>query len=272
MVSSKAKQPLTVVIISGATGRTAEQVVKSALAQFDEPDVRVEVRTNVRSQQAAGKIVREFSGGNAVICHSLVRPKVRDVVLEEARRHMIPNVDILGPVVALLSDYLGVKPHERPGLSYKRQKSYFDVMDAVSFSLEHDDGARPETLDRADVILVGVSRVSKSVTCFYLAYRGVRAANVPIVVGCELPASLLAAPKEKVIGLTVNPNRLQRIREVRRHLIGGKALDYYVDRQAILQELRHAESVFRKHLWRSVDVSYMAVEEVARQVLQMIET
>ena len=207
---------------------------------------------------------------NVVICHSLVTPEVRDAVLEETKRHMIPNVDILGRVVAMLSDHLGDKPAEKPGLSYKLQKGYFDRIDAVSFTLDHDDGAHPDTLAKADVVLVGVSRVSKSVTCFYLGYRGIRAANVPIIPGCELPKQLFKIPKEKVIGLVVNPSRLQNVREVRQEVLGAGQLDYYVNRSDINQELRYAQDVINKNGWRCIDVSYMAVEEVAREVMQMI--
>ncbi len=219
IMAKKKVAPLTIVIISGATGRTAQQVVKSALAQFGDSNVQVVTKTNVRTRRAATKIVQEMADRNIVICHSLVTPEVREAVLEEAKRQMVPNVDILGPVVAMLSDHLGEKPAEKPGLSYKRQKGYFDRIDAVSFTLDHDDGAHPDTLGKADVVLVGVSRVSKSVTCFYLGYRGVRAANVPIIPGCELPNQLFKMPKEKVIGLVVNPSRLQNVREVRQEVL-----------------------------------------------------
>jgi regulator of PEP synthase PpsR (kinase-PPPase family) len=266
----KKDRPLKIVIISGATGRTARQVVQSALAQFDDPNVEIITRTNVRSQRAAVKIVRDSVDENVVICHSLVTPEVRNAVLEETKRHMIPNIDILGRMVAMLSDHLGTKPVEKPGMSYKMQKGYFDRIDAVSFTLEHDDGARPDTLDKADVVLVGVSRVSKSVTCFYLAYRGIRAANVPIVPGCDLPEKLLKMPKEKVIAMVVNPSRLKSVREVRQEQLGAGQLDYYVDRSDIHQELRFAQEVISKNGWRCIDVSYMAVEEVAREVMKLI--
>ena len=265
-------QPLTILIISGATGRTAAQVVNSALAQFDEPNVRIVKKTNVRSARSAAKIVRDHAGEDedVVICHSLVTPGVRDAVLDEAKRRMIPAVDILGRVLAVLADHLGVAPHREPGLSYKLQKGHFDRIDAVSFTLDHDDGAGLGDLEKADVVLVGVSRVSKSVTCFYLGYRGIRAANVPLIPGHDPPEQLLAIPREIVIALTVNPNRLQSIRDARRHAMGAGELDHYVDRRAIHEELRYAERLAKKHGWRSIDVSYMAVEEVARTVLRMV--
>jgi [pyruvate, water dikinase]-phosphate phosphotransferase / [pyruvate, water dikinase] kinase len=269
-MSKSKRQELVIVIISGATGRTATQLVKSALAQFDDPDVRLVQKTNVRSAKAATKIVRKWADQRVVICHSLVTPKVRDAVIEEARLQDIPTVDILGRVVAMLSDHLGTQPHREPGLSYKHQKDYFDRIDAISFTLDHDDGARLDGISDADVVLVGVSRVSKSVTCFYIGYRGIRAANVPLIPGLEVPQQLLDLPQESVIGLTVNPNRLLSVREVRRQAMGNVPLEAYVDRREIRQELLFAESIMKKHRWRQIDVSYMGIEEVASRVLKML--
>lgn len=264
-------QDLAIMIISGATGRTATQVVESALAQFDDPNARIVKKTNVRSAKAATRIVRNLANQRAVICHSLVTPEVRDAVLEEARRQDIPTVDILGRVVAMLSDHLGTQPHRQPGLSYKHQKDYFDRIDSISFTLDHDDGARLDGLSGADVVLVGVSRVSKSVTCFYIGYRGVRAANVPLIPGLEVPHQLLELPSESVIGLTVNPNRLLAVREARRQSMGNIPLESYIDRRKIRRELYFAESLMEKHHWRQIDVSYMSIEEVASKVLRMID-
>ncbi len=262
--------PLWVVIISGATGRTATQVVNAALAQFDQPNVRLIRKGGVRSVKAARNIVRELAGSRAVICHSLVSPAVRDALRDEARRRMISVVDVLGPALAALSDHLGVSPHRQPGRAYQMQKEYFDRIDAVSFTLDHDDGAGAATLAEADVVLVGVSRVSKSVTCFYLAYHGVRAANVPVIPRLPLPPQLLAMPREKVIGLTVTPHRLHSVREVRRRRFGTGVSDGYVDQREIAAELRHALQLMKRHHWTTIDVSYMAIEEVAVQVRQII--
>jgi [pyruvate, water dikinase]-phosphate phosphotransferase / [pyruvate, water dikinase] kinase len=264
-------EPLLVVLLSGATGRTATQVVNAALAQFDHPLVRVIKQHNVRTATAARKIVRDVGGRRAVICHSLVSPVVRDAVAAEAKRQLIPTVDILGGVLAVLSDQLGAAPRGKPGLLYKLHKEQFDRIDAVGFTLSHDDGAGLATLADADVVLVGVSRASKSVTCFYLAYRGVCAANVPLIRGIDAPAELLAMPRDKVIGLTIAPGRLRNVREARRAKLGhAAATDYYVGHAEIDAELKYALKLMRKHGWRCIDVSYMAVEEVAAQVLQYI--
>ena len=271
MAKSQAKsKPLTIMILSGSTGRTAEEVLGAALAQFEDPNVRIVKRQKVRKVQDACEYVREAAEKKAIICHSLVSQKVRDAVLDEARHLLVPTVDILGRVLAVLSDHLGRSPRGEPGLAYKLQKEHFDRVEAVDFTLKHDDGCGLSSLRDADIVLVGVSRAAKSVTCFYLAYRGVRAANVPLILGHEVPKELVKMPKKKVIGLTISPARLQIVREARQEVLGAGEIEYYVDRNAVRKEVSHALTLMKKHGWTSIDVSYMAIEEVAARVLEMI--
>lgn len=267
--SSSKSEPLTLLIVSGGTGRTVEHVVNSALAQFEDPNVRLVKKPGVNTAGAAEKVATEAADREAIICHSLVDTDVRNALLDASKHRLVPIVDVMGGVLAVLTDHLGSQPRREPGLSYKIQREYFDRMEAINFTLEHDDGAGLHTLDKADVVLVGVSRVGKSVTCFYLGYRGIRTANVPLVPGFDPPSELLQLPQEKVIALTVNLNRLQAIREARHEMLGGK-VDYYIDRRKIGEELRDTMRLAQKHGWRTLDVSYMAIEEVARTVLTMI--
>jgi regulator of PEP synthase PpsR (kinase-PPPase family) len=262
-------RPLTIVLLSGGTGRTAASVLGAALAQFDHEDVRIVRRAEIRSVPSAVRVVKDAAKQRAVLCHTLVEPAVRQAVVREAERHMVPTVDVLGPVLAVLADRLGT-PKRAPGLSYQLNKEYFDRTDAVDFTLAHDDGARLDELAQADVVLVGVSRVAKSVTCFYLAYRGVRAANVPLVLGCEPPAELMPLASKKIIGLSMNAQRLQAVRSARVERMAMGAVENYVNIQDIAEELRYAHHVMSEHGWRSIDVSYKAVEEIAKEVTQMI--
>lgn len=267
---NSSENTLLIVVITGGTGRTANEVVSSALAQFDAAEVHRVTKTQVRSRAAAIRVVRDIPNENAVILHSLVSPNVREAVSEEAKRRTIPAVDILGPAIAVIGDQLGQTPRGQPGRSYELQKDSIDRLEAVDFTLKHDDGAGVATLDQADVVLVGVSRSSKSVSCFYLAYRGIRAANVPLIAGLRPPKPLTEMPSEKVIALMISPHRLQAVREIRRDRFSRDAMEQYVDWAGIVDELRHARNLARTYGWRTIDVSYMAVEEVAVQVRHMI--
>ncbi len=263
-------RPLTVVILSGGSGRTAESVLAAALAQFDGADVKLVRQAHVRTAPEALKVVREAAAQGAILCHSLVEPEVRDAVVREAERQMLSAVDVLGPALAVLEDRLGMPPQRVPGLSYELKKEYFDRVDAVDFTLAHDDGARLHDINEADVVLVGVSRVAKSVTCFYLGYRGIRAANVPLIPGLPPPVELLDLAAQKVIGLTINTHRLQAIRSTRVQHMGVGHVDNYVDAREVATELRAARQTMAEHDWRCIDVSYKAVEEVATEVIHMI--
>jgi regulator of PEP synthase PpsR (kinase-PPPase family) len=273
MTSSDAAKPLSIFVLSGGTGRTGDQIVEAVLAQFSGPAVQLEQRTKVRTIEGARRVIQEAQERQGIVFHTLVAPDVRQAAADEAARRMVPLVDILGPAIAVLEDHLRTQPRRQAGLSYLAQKDRFDRMDAVDFTLHHDDGQRPEGLLQADVVLVGPSRVSKSVTCFYLAYRGVFAANVPLVLGVTPPPQLGQIDPAKVIGLTMNPHRLKAIRETRAgHFApdAQTALDEYSEPKLIAQELRYALSLIEQHHWRQIDVSYKSVEETAEEVLRML--
>lgn len=270
MPKKKKPKPLKIYLLSGGTGRTADHVLNSALAQFDCPEPEVVRRFRVRSVRSALKVVKDAAKANAVLFHTIVAPEIREAVIEAAKREAVPTFDILGPALTLLEDYLHTPPQRAPGLSHELQKEHFNRIDAVDFTLAHDDGLLVHELKQADVVLVGVSRVSKSVTCFYLAYRGIRAANVPIVSCSDPPNELVRLDAGKVVGLTMNARRLTSLREARAALLGGGSNEWYVDQREIARELGHTNSLIAKYGWHCIDVSYMSVEEVAHEVLQLV--
>lgn len=263
-------KPQTIVILSGATGRTGEQVVRSALAQFENPHVEVVLKSQVRTPVAALKVIAMAEEAGAILCHTLVQPEVREVVTRECRLRDIHMVDLLGPTVSLLDDHLDGTPRNQPGLSFELNKEQFERIDAVDYTLSHDDGVRVKDLRRAEVVLVGVSRVSKSVTCFYLAARGVRAANIPLTMVHPVPTELERLDPQRVIGLTMNASRLCAIRQTRLERISSRPVDGYAERRDVAAELRHAADIMHRHGWRSIDVSYKATEELAGEIIAML--
>ncbi len=270
MPAKKAKSAKTVFIVSGATGRICSEVIDAALAQFGKRNTRIVRRTKIRSSRSIAPIVAEAAAQSAVVFHSLVSPNVRRTLVSECERLKVPVLDVLGPALTLLEDHLQRKPRHRPGLSYQLQKERYDRLNAVDYTLEHDDGCGLADLNQADVVLVGVSRVSKSVTCFYLAYRGVCAANVPLIPTCSPPQQLLALPSEKVIGLTINVRRLRSLREARAESFGNTQAGAYIEQREIAREVRWANELMEENGWRTIDVSYMSVEEVAGRIRSMI--
>lgn len=260
---------LTLHVLTGGSGRTCQHLLRACLAQFQGVHANVVLRPRVDSVSRAELEVEQAARAGALVCHSLVEPAVRSQFERAAKRRGVAYVDVLGPMLSALEDATGIGPLGRPGLSCQLNKEQFDRMDAVDFTLAHDDGQRAYELHQADIVLVGVSRVSKSVTCFYLAYRGVRAANVPLGEGIPPPAELLRLPQAKVVGLTMNPHRLRMLREMR--LVTMKSeVPNYVAEAGIQAELRSAQQLMRENGWRSIDVSYKAVEEVAVELLHSL--
>ncbi len=270
MSPSDKDRPRTIVVMSGATGRTVDEVVQAALAQFNDPRVRILRRPGIRSATAAGDVVQEAADADAILFHSLVDPKVRDAVARDTQIERVPTVDILGPVLSALSDHLDRAPRRQPGLSYQLKREYYERVDAVNFTLAHDDGCAVRELDQADVVLIGPSRVAKSVTCFFLAYRGIRAANYPLLPGMEVPAEVEQLDKNKAVLLTMNARRLQSIRRERVRVMGSGPFGEYTDLAAIRRELTEAARLAQRLGWAGIDVSYKSVEEVARDVIAML--
>lgn len=264
------EQPLQIVIVSGGSGRTGQQLVQSALAQFDSANVEIVLRSRVQTPDAAVRVIESVRDQRAVLCHTLVQPEVRETVVRECQLRNIHAVDLMGPTLMLLDDHLDGRPRNEPGLSYALNKEQFERIDAVDFTLAHDDGARMRDLHLADVVLVGVSRVSKSVTCFYLAARGVRAANVPLVALRSAPPELTRLDPQRVIGLTMSVSRLSAIRQTRLARISHRPVNGYAEKREAAVELRQATDLMGRHGWRQIDVSYKATEEVAGEIIEML--
>ncbi|GIW97804.1 MAG: putative pyruvate, phosphate dikinase regulatory protein [Pirellulaceae bacterium] len=257
----------TVFLVSGGTGHTCEALFTAAMAQFPSQSVHVQRYYKLRDTDAVARVVRMAARHRAVILHTLVDPQTRRVLDQTSLELQVQAVDLLGPTISALADHFGSPPIGRPGLLYELAREQFERIEAVDYTLAHDDGQRIDELSQADVVLVGVSRVSKSVTCFYLAMRGLRAGNVPLTPPIRIPEELDRLPPDRVIGLTMQPARLVAIRRQRLERIHGDQHTDYVDLRAVARELHEAERQFALRNWTCIDVSYKATEEVAAEIV-----
>ena len=264
-------ESFTIYLVSDGTCRTCAQVVRAVLVQFSQVNIKQVKKAQVRSPELAREIIAEAAQQRALVFYTLVEDHVRRAIQEAARELMVPLVDVLGPVLTGLYDLVARAPRAKPGILYAENKAHFDRVDAVEYTLHHDDGVGVHELADADVVIIGVSRACKSTTCFYLGYSGIRAANVPLVPGCDVPPEVLQVDQRRVIGLTSNPHRLQTIREARLRGWGMDLHDEYGDRRHIAQELRTANELMQKHGWKVIDTSYKAIEEIAREIIQTLE-
>jgi len=260
----------TIYVVSDSRGRTGAAVLQAALVQFEGASCTVVREADVRTVERVAAIVADAARTNGVVLYTLVAEETRRAMRELAERFGVAAVDVLGPALHALHDRLGRAPRREPGLLYASERESFDRHEAIDYTLKHDDGRDPAGWAQADVVLVGVSRAAKSSTCFYLAYEGVKAANVPLLPGVPPPPELVALPPGRVIGLWVNASRLIAMREARaRHLGIGAHHGEYTDLDAVNDEVRRVRRLMNERGWRTLDVSFLAVEEVAREVMRL---
>jgi regulator of PEP synthase PpsR (kinase-PPPase family) len=260
---------LTIYVVSDATGETVEQVARAALVQFPDAKVRLVRRGHVRTEEQVRAVVEEAAGADSIILHTLVSDELRRLMLAQSRLRGVDSLDGIGPVLERITTHLRVTPQEKPGLMKQLREARSREIDAVAFAFHHDDGQNAEELDRAEAVLVGVSRTMKTPTMLYLAYRGWFAANVPIVLEVEPPAALLSVPSQRVFCLLMNASHLGELRRVR---AGGESIppEPYASGEYIRKELFHCRELCAKHGWRTIDATGKSVEEVSREIITLL--
>lgn len=256
-----------IVIVSDATGRTAEMVVRAALVQFQGADVQIHLRPHVRTAESVRTAVQAAAKVRGLIVHTLVSPELRNLLLSEGRARDVPTIDLLGPLLLRLEDLLQLQPMAKPGLFREMDEEYRRRFEIVEFAVKHDDGQDPRGLQQADVVLVGVSRTSKTPLSIFLAGRGLRVANVPVVHQLPLPEELARVDPRKVVGLSIKPERLLELRRARLHQMETPPKFPYADPRHIWEELEYAQGLFHRAGWPVVDVTDKSIEEVAAEVL-----
>jgi [pyruvate, water dikinase]-phosphate phosphotransferase / [pyruvate, water dikinase] kinase len=256
-------------LVSDSTGETLNAVAKAACAQFDMGHPIEHIYPLVRSRKQLERAVAEIEGAPGLVLHTMVNSELREVLEAKCRELGQPSVAVIDPVMNLLGSYLGAEVSHRPGAQHELDAKYFRRIDALNYSMAHDDGQSAETLDRADVILVGVSRTSKTPTCIYLANRGIKAANIPIVLGVSLPEQLYTVKGPLIIGLLASPERLISIRKNRLLSLNEDAETDYVDLDAVRSEVAYARRLFGDKGWPVIDVTRRSIEETAAAVIAL---
>ncbi len=256
-------------LVSDSTGETLNAVAKAACAQFDMGHSIEHVYPLVRSRKQLERALLEIEGAPGLVLHTMVNQELREMLEAKCRELGQPSVAVIDPVMNLLGSYLGAEVSHRPGAQHELDAKYFARIDALNYTMAHDDGQSTETLDRADVVLVGVSRTSKTPTCIYLANRGIKAANVPIVLGVSLPEQIHTIKGPLVVGLLASPERLIQIRKNRLLSLNEDAETEYVDLDAVRAEVAFARRLFGEKGWPVIDVTRRSIEETAAAVIAL---
>jgi regulator of PEP synthase PpsR (kinase-PPPase family) len=263
-------EPLTIFAVSDATGGTAEAAAKAAVAQFVPPDeARVRLFSHVLTPDAVETVLAAARVQGALVVYTIVGPELRAHVKATAEEMDVPAVDLMGPLVARLAAHIGRQPLALPGLGHETDGEYFRRIDAVEFTVRNDDGKEPRNLRKADLVFVGISRSGKTPLSNYIAQRGYKVANVPIVLGVPLPRELDEVDPKRVFGLLIDPATLVRIRRTRMETLGMAPGDDYGEIAQIRRELEHAKALYAAHpAWTVIDITRKAVEETASTVLE----
>jgi regulator of PEP synthase PpsR (kinase-PPPase family) len=262
--------PLEVFVVSDASGATAEAVASSVLVQFADAQARVRRFPFVRTVSQVEVVVAQASAGRCIVVFTFVSPELRQAMVDRCRALDIAVVDLIGPLMSIFSGILRHAPSQIPGIEAEERAELHKVTEAIHYALRHDDGQGLDTLDQADVIILGASRTGKTPTSIYLSCQKLKVANVPVVRPLPLPAEVLASPAKKV-GFHIALDRLVQLRRDRPRRIGMEDLAGYSGEAAIFEELEYCQEVFRRIPGlRTIDVTTRSIEEIAAWIKRRV--
>jgi regulator of PEP synthase PpsR (kinase-PPPase family) len=260
----------SIYVVSDSTGETGAKVVQAALLQFRHEQVSLRILSNLRDTESIRAVVDRAAADNALVVYTLVRADQRDAIADRAAEYGVQAVDLMGPLMARIGLWLGEAPISTPGLLHRMDEEYFRRIEAVEFTFKNDDGQQPKNFRSADIVIVGVSRTSKTPVSSYLAQKGYRVANYPLVPGVTPPRELDEIDPKRVFGLMIAPHVLLEVRKARLRHMGVSGDSDYADIRRITRELQEAREYFRNHPeWTVIDVTQKAIEETAAQILQV---
>ncbi|MEM8784538.1 MAG: pyruvate, water dikinase regulatory protein [Pseudomonadota bacterium] len=257
-------------LISDATGETLNSVAKATCVQFDNIEPIEHSYALVRSRRQLDRVLRKVEQDPGVVMFTLMSRELRELLEEKCRELGVPCVPVLDPVLNVFRTYLKTELTHRVSGQHELDAAYFNRIEALNFTMAHDDGQLPTDVNTADVILVGVSRTSKTPTCIYLANRGIKAANIPFVPNIPFPDDLIKAKKPLVVGLTASPDHLIQIRRNRLRALKHRSQTDYVDLDKVRAETQEARRLFMKHGWPIIDVSRRSIEETAAAIMNLL--
>jgi regulator of PEP synthase PpsR (kinase-PPPase family) len=256
--------------LSDSIGETAELVARATASQFDLSRFDIIRVPYINSVRQIEEVLQAAVGTRSVVCHTLVSPQLRAAVTELAKVHGVHTIDIMGPMIQGVQQATSLTPKLQPGIMHKLDQEYFRRVEAVEFAVKYDDGKNPWGIPKADIVLIGVSRTSKTPLSMYLAHKRVKVANVPIVPEVPPPQELFQIPPHKIVGLIIDPYKLNEIRTERLRTMGLGSDASYANIDRITEELEHAKTLMRKLQCLIIDVSNRAIEETANKILEIV--
>jgi len=267
----KEKKNLKVVIISDGTGETAKEMTRAAISQFPTKEIFFTRFKNVRTQEHIDAIFQEASIHHDMVVYTIVSPELRKYVAEKSKKDHVRSVDLLGPLLTKIANVFEVEPDYQPGLLHAVNDKYFEKVAAIEFTLNHDDGRNLKTLDECDIVLIGISRTSKTPLSIYLSMEGLKVVNIPIILGMPIHETLMQIDQRKIFGLTIDPDALREIRQNRLSNLGSTATGDYADTRKVVEEIEWASDIFESNRrWPVFNVTNIALEETAAEIIKLL--
>ena len=257
-------------LISDATGETLIAAGRAVSAQYKDARAIEHIFPLIRTEKQLAKVFEDIEEEPGIVLYTVVDQALAQQIDERSAAMGLPCVSVLEPVLTVFQSYLGTPAGRRVGAQHVLDAEYFRRIDALNFTMEHDDGQLQEEVDQADIVLIGISRTSKTPTSIYLANRGIKTANIPIVLGVPVPDSLVGAKNPLIVGLVATAERISQVRQNR--MLGaspGFDAEAYADRAAITEELTYARQIFTRHGWPTIDVSRRSIEETAAAIVAL---
>ncbi len=271
-ISSKLSTYFHLHLVSDATGETLNSVAKAAVAQFDRGIPIEHTYALVRTTRHLDRVLGQIEDMPGIVIYTLVNDDLRDMLEQRCADLQLPCLSILDPVIQIIGTYLGAEISHRPGEQHSLNAEYFQRIEALQYTMAHDDGQSTHNLHSADIILLGVSRTSKTPTCIYLANRGLKAANIPVVPNIPLPQTLPDLAKPLIVGLTTNPERLIQVRRNRLLSLNEHDETSYTDLDLVVEEVRYARRLYAQHNWPVIDVTRRSIEETAAAIMNLLSS
>lgn len=265
------KKAPVIFTVSDGTGETAVSIVRAVKVQFEGAEIHLERFNKIRKRDTLEEILLSANEKQATIVASIVDPDLRVFLISRAMQLGVRIVDVLFPLLETLSEQLGRRPKAIPGLLRQLDEDYFKRISAIEYTVRHDDGILNNELNEADIVLVGVSRTSKTPLSMYLGHKGYKVANIPIVPGIDPPSDLFKIDQNKIIGLIIDPSRLAEIRSARISVLGSQTFGNYADIDKIYEELEWSREIFKRNKrWPVLDVTGKALEESSVEIENII--
>lgn len=260
-----------IIIVSDGTGETAAQMTKAAMVQFSDRDIYFTRYKNVRNEIQIQAILDDAAINKDLIVYTIVSPLLRAFLVSKAREKSIPCVDLLGPLLVGLANYFGYEPKSVAGLLHDVNESYFKRIEAMEYTIAHDDGRDFTGLEQADIVILGISRTSKTPLSMYLSHQGWKVANIPLIQGFDVPKEVYDIDQKRVIGLTIDAQDLATIRRARLERLGHDKGGEYADPDKVNQEIEYANEIFRRNRrWPVFNVTGKALEETASEIIKLM--